>query len=242
MEKLLYGWRAKMSSPNVSTKGRLPLPARREFIYAPPSDSLNFLHIDDDIIVVDKPAGLLSVPGRELPDCLQTRLLELHPDSLLVHRLDLATSGIMVFARNKAAQRHLGLQFERRHTSKSYIARVNGSVAGDTGRINLPLIADWPNRPRQMVSWEHGKPSVTDWEVIDREANVTRLALHPVTGRSHQLRVHSWAMGHPILGDRIYAMDDVFTASPRLQLHAWKLGLRHPQGGEPMTFESVCPF
>ena len=242
MGKLLYGWRAKMSSPNVSTKGRLPLPARREFIYAPPSDSLNFLHIDDDIIVVDKPAGLLSVPGRELPDCLQTRLLELHPDSLLVHRLDMATSGIMVFARNKAAQRHLGLQFERRHTSKSYIARVNGSVAGDTGRINLPLIADWPNRPRQMVSWEHGKPSVTDWEVIDREANVTRLALHPVTGRSHQLRVHSWAMGHPILGDRIYAMDDVFTASPRLQLHAWKLGLRHPQGGEPMTFESVCPF
>ena len=110
-----------MSSPNVSTKGDLPLPARREFIYTPPSDPLNILHVDDDIIVVDKPAGLLSVPGRELPDCLQTRLSTLYPDSLLIHRLDMATSGVMVFARNKAAQRHLGLQFERRHTSKSYI-------------------------------------------------------------------------------------------------------------------------
>ena len=231
-----------MSSPNVSTKGGLPLPARREFIYAPPSDPLNILHIDDDIIAVDKPAGLLSVPGRELPDCLQTRLSNLHPDSLLVHRLDMATSGVMVFARNKAAQRHLGLQFERRHTSKTYIARVDGSVAGETGRINLPLIADWPNRPRQMVSWEHGKPSITDWEVITREEAATRLALHPVTGRSHQLRVHCWAMGHPILGDRIYAVDKVFKAAARLQLHAWKLRLRHPKDGEAMTFESPCPF
>ena len=154
----------------------------------------------------------------------------------------MATSGVMVFARNKAAQRHLGLQFERRHTSKTYIARVDGSVAGETGRINLPLIADWPNRPRQMVSWEHGKPSITDWEVITREEAATRLALHPVTGRSHQLRVHCWAMGHPILGDRIYAVDKVFKAAARLQLHAWKLRLRHPKDGEPMTFESVCPF
>ncbi len=231
-----------MSSPNVSTKGAPPLPARRDFTYAPPSDALKILYKDDDIIVVDKPAGLLSVPGRELPDCLQSRLLALYPDSLLVHRLDMATSGVMVFARNKTAQRHLGLQFERRHTSKTYIARVDGNIAGETGRINLPLIADWPNRPRQMVSWERGKPSITDWEVIAREEAATRLALHPVTGRSHQLRVHCWAMGHPILGDRIYAMDEVFTAAPRLQLHAWKLGLRHPQDGEPITFESVCPF
>ena len=231
-----------MSSPNVSTKGAPPLPARRDFTYAPPSDALKILYKDDDIIVVDKPAGLLSVPGRELPDCLQSRLLALYPDSLLVHRLDMATSGVMVFARNKTAQRHLGLQFERRHTSKTYIARVDGNIAGETGRINLPLIADWPNRPRQMVSWERGKPSITDWEVIAREEAATRLALHPVTGRSHQLRVHCWAMGHPIIGDRIYAMDDVFTAAPRLQLHAWKLGLRHPKDGQPMTFESACPF
>jgi len=212
-----------MSSPNVSTKGAPPLPARRDFTYAPPSDALKILYKDDDIIVVDKPAGLLSVPGRELPDCLQSRLLALYPDSLLVHRLDMATSGVMVFARNKTAQRHLGLQFERRHTSKTYIARVDGNIAGETGRINLPLIADWP-------------PSITDWEVIAREEAATRLALHPVTGRSHQLRVHCWAMGH------LYAVDKVFTATPRLQLHAWKLGLRHPQDGEPITFESVCPF
>ena len=231
-----------MSSPNAWTKGYPPLPARRTFIYAPPSDPLNILHADDDIIVVDKPADLLSVPGRELPDCLQSRLLDIYPDSLLVHRLDMATSGVMVFARNKAAQRHLGLQFERRHTSKSCIARVAGTTTGETGRLNLPLIADWPNRPRQMVSWDHGKPSLTDWEVINREDNATRLALHPITGRSHQLRVHCWAMGHPIIGDRIYAMEDVFTAAPRLQLHAWTLGLRHPRDGEPITFESPCPF
>jgi tRNA pseudouridine32 synthase/23S rRNA pseudouridine746 synthase len=236
-----------MSSPNASTngasrKGCLPLPERRDFTYAPSTAPLTIIYQDDDLLVVDKPAGLLSVPGRQLPDNLQTRLKVLHPESLLVHRLDMATSGVMVFARNKPAQRHLGLQFERRHTSKSYIARVSGKVDGESGRINLPLIADWPNRPRQMVSWEHGKPSVTDWEVLGREANETRLALHPVTGRSHQLRVHCWAMGHPILGDRIYAMDDVFEAASGLQLHALKLGLRHPKDGTPISFESPCPF
>ena len=241
-----------MSSPNASTKGasptgplplpKGPLPERRSFIYAPPTDPLKIIHADDDLLVVDKPAGLLSVPGRDLPDSLQTRLKDRHPESLLVHRLDMATSGLMVFARNKTAQRHLGLQFERRHTTKTYLARVAGTVDGESGRINLPLIADWPNRPRQMVSWKHGKPSTTDWEVLAREENTTRLALHPITGRSHQLRVHCWAMGHPILGDRIYAMDDVFEAAPRLQLHAWKLGLRHPTGGDPIEFESPCWF
>lgn len=236
-----------MSSPNASTdgaspKGYPPLPERRAFTYAPTTKPLNIIHEDEDLLVVDKPAGLLSVPGRDLPDSLQTRLKEHDPDSLLVHRLDMATSGLMVFARNKAAQRHLGLQFERRHTTKSYIARIGGRVAAESGRINLPLIADWPNRPRQMVSWEHGKPSLTDWEVLDREPSATRLALHPITGRSHQLRVHCWAMGHPILGDRIYAMDDVFEAAPKLQLHAWKLGLRHPTGGTHVQFESHCPF
>jgi len=225
-----------MSSPNASTNPLPALPERREFIYSPPSAPLIILHEDEDLLVVDKPAGLLSVPGRDLPDSLQGRLKELHPESLLVHRLDMATSGIMVFARNKTAQRHLGLQ------SKTYIARVAGKVSGDSGRINLPLIADWPNRPRQMVSFEHGKPSLTDWEVLERTDSFTRLALHPITGRSHQLRVHCWAMGHPILGDRIYALDEVFKAAPQLQLHAWKLGLRHPKDGRPVMFESDCPF
>ena len=232
-----------MSSPNVSTtKGYPPLPDRRSFTYAPPSDPLKFIYEDEDLLVVDKPAGLLSVPGRDLPDSLQTRLKDLDPKSLLVHRLDMATSGLMVFARNKAAQRHLGLQFERRHTTKSYLAYVAGRVDGNSGRINLPLFADWPNRPRQKVDWNWGKSSLTDWEVRDREDTSTRLALHPITGRSHQLRVHCWAVGHPILGDRIYAQDEVFEAAPRLMLHAWKLGLRHPTGGEPIEFESPCPF
>ncbi len=227
-----------MLSPKDWTK----LPERRAFEYTPPTDPLKILHADDDLLVIDKPSGLLSVPGRDNPDSAQNRLLGLHPESLLVHRLDMATSGLMVFARNKPAQRHLGLQFERRHTTKSYIARVAGQVLGESGRIDMPLIADWPNRPRQMVCWEKGKPSVTDWEVIDRETHATRLALHPITGRSHQLRVHCWAMGHPILGDRIYAVDEVFDAAPRLQLHAWKLGLRHPKDGTHILFEAECDF
>ncbi len=227
-----------MSSPKDWTD----LPERRAFTYAPPNDPLNILHEDEDLLLIDKPSGLLSVPGRDNPDSAQTRLLELHPESLLIHRLDMATSGLMVFARNKAAQRHLGLQFERRHTTKSYIARVAGQVSGESGRIDQPLIADWPNRPRQMVSWELGKASVTDWEILERETDTTRLALHPITGRSHQLRVHCWAIGHPILGDRIYAVDDIFEAAPRLQLHAWKLGLRHPSDGSHVSFEAPCPF
>jgi len=227
-----------MSSPKDWTR----LPDRRAFEYTPPTDPLTILHLDSDLIVVDKPAGLLSVPGRDLPDSLQMRLLDIHPDSLLVHRLDMATSGVMVFARNKAAQRHLGLQFERRHKSKSYIARVAGQISGESGRINLPLIADWPNRPRQMVSWEHGKPSLTDWEVVSRNETSTRLALHPITGRSHQLRVHCWALGHPILGDRIYAVDDIFNAAQRLLLHAHILTLRHPKDGSPISFTADCPF
>ena len=229
-----------MSSPNVWNN--LPLPDRRSFDYDPPKDPLSILHIDDDLIVVDKPSGLLSVPGRDLPDCLESRLRDKHPETLLVHRLDMATSGVMIFARNKPAQRHLGLQFERRHIKKTYIAEVYGEPIGKTGRINLPLIADWPNRPRQMVSFEIGKPSVTDWEVISTAGKKTRLALHPITGRSHQLRVHCWAMGHPIFGDRIYATDEIFYATSRLQLHAQTLDLRHPKNGEPMAFSADCPF
>ena len=231
-----------MSSQSASTKSAPPLPDRREFEYAPPTDPLRIIFQDDDLLIVDKPAGLLSVPGRELPDSLQSRLKDLFPESLLVHRLDMATSGLMVFARNKAAQRHLGLQFERRHTTKSYQAMLAGHIEGDSGRINLPLFADWPNRPRQKVDWEWGKSSLTDWEIMERKETATRVALHPITGRSHQLRVHCWAIGHPILGDRIYAQDKVFDAAPRLMLHAWKLGLRHPTGGAPVEFKSRCPF
>ncbi len=154
----------------------------------------------------------------------------------------MATSGIMVFALTPHAQRHLGLQFENRQIEKSYVARVDGYVENDTGQIDLPLIADWPNRPRQMVSLEHGKPALTKWEVLGKQDNITRIALFPKTGRSHQLRVHMFALGHPILGDRIYAEDRIFHAADRLQLHAQSLSFREPSGGNPVNYKINSVF
>ncbi|MEP3891982.1 MAG: pseudouridine synthase [Hellea sp.] len=215
---------------------------KRSFIYAPSQDPLTYIYTDDDIIIVDKPSGLLSVPGKTEPDCLEARIRADYPESLTIHRLDMATSGVMVFARNANAQRHIGLQFEKRVTEKTYLARVSGRVEKDTGEVNLPLITDWPNRPRQMVCHERGKPSLTHWQVLNREETATRLALYPKTGRSHQLRVHMLSTGHVILGDRLYADEDAFNAAPRLQLHAHKLKLRKPTGGEWIEFESDCPF
>jgi len=221
-----------------------PLPERRVFNYAPPSGPLTILYEDEELIFIDKPAELLSVPGKgaALSDCAVSRLQELYPAALLIHRLDVATSGVMVFARTAHAQRHLGLQFEKRQTQKVYNAKVAGSINADSGYISLPLCADWPHRPRQMVSFEHGKPSVTHWIKTDENQGISRVSLHPITGRSHQLRVHMWAIGHAILGDRIYALDEVFSAAPRLCLHAQQLSLRRPTGGEPITISSPCPF
>lgn len=215
---------------------------KRAFTYAPPQDPLTYIYTDDDLIIVDKPCGLLSVPGKTESDCLQARIRRDFPESLTVHRLDMATSGVMVFARNPNAQRHLGLQFENRMTEKAYIARVWGQPEKDKGHIDLPLITDWPNRPKQMVCHKNGKPSATDWEVLDRENNTARLTLYPRTGRSHQLRVHMVEIGHPILGDRLYAHDRAFAAASRLQLHAWRLKLRKPTGGNWIEFEAPCPF
>ena len=220
---------------------------KRAFAYEPPTSPLSILHLDDDLIVVEKPSGLLSVPGKaeEHKDCLETRLRDQFPEILLIHRLDHPTSGVMVFARNPNAQRHLGLQFEKRQVEKSYIARVWGHVGGASGHINLPMITDWPNRPRQMICFDRGRSAQTDWEVVERESKktpVTRLLLYPKTGRSHQLRVHCLAMGHPILGDSFYAPDDAYFAADRLQLHAHELKFRHPSGGAWMTFLSPCPF
>lgn len=193
---------------------------------------------------MNKPSGLLSVPGKaeNHRDCLEFRLREIYPELLLIHRLDHPTSGVMVFARNAPAQRHIGMQFEKRYTTKTYIARVWGQVMGETGHINLPLICDWPNRPRQMVCFENGKPSQTDWRVVDRNSDATRLKLFPRTGRSHQLRVHCLAIGHPILGDSFYAHDEALGAAPRLQLHAESLKIRHPDGGDWLEVKSPCPF
>jgi tRNA pseudouridine32 synthase/23S rRNA pseudouridine746 synthase len=211
--------------------------------YAPPDTPLAVLHQDHELLVVDKPAGLLSVPGKgaHLADCLLARLQAAFPEALLVHRLDRDTSGVMVFALTPNAQRHLGLQFEKRQVRKVYVARVWGRLEPKTGTIDLPLIVDWPNRPRQMVDRERGRPAITDWRVVRYEEDATRVRLYPKTGRSHQLRVHMKEMGHPILGDPFYAEGPARDA-PRLMLHAESLRLRHPDGGIGLSFSAKCPF
>lgn len=215
-----------------------------DFIYAPPDEPVRVIHADHEVLLVDKPAGLLSVPGKgeDLADCMMARVLKIHPEALLVHRLDLDTSGIMVFALTRHAQRHLGQEFENRRTKKVYLARLWGHLEPRDGRVDLPLIVDWPNRPRQHVNHETGKPSVTDWRVLRHDPDgTTRVRLMPVTGRSHQLRVHALALGHPILGDPLYA-DGPARDFPRLMLHAESLRFRHPEHGKAMTFTAPCPF
>ena len=211
--------------------------------YDPPQGEIPVLHADHEILVVDKPAGLLSVPGKgpELADCLIERLRVPFPEVLLVHRLDRDTSGVMIFALTAPAQRHLGLQFEKRQTKKTYVARVAGRVSEREGRVDLPLCVDWPNRPRQKVDYENGKSAVTDWKVQRASDEETRMRLYPQTGRSHQLRVHMLELGHPILGDPFYAPE---TAAdyPRMMLHAEELRLRHPDGGAGVRFRAKPPF
>ena len=210
--------------------------------YTPPMDPLEVLHEDHELIVVMKPEGLLSVPGKgeHLADCLLARVQAAFPTALLVHRLDRDTSGVMVFAASPHAQRHLGLQFEKRQTRKVYIARVAGEMAESEGLIDLPLIVDWPNRPRQMVCHETGKEAVTEFKVLKTGEGESRVRLMPKTGRSHQLRVHMLALGHPILGDPFYS--EGFEAWPRMMLHAEELRLRHPDGGRGMRFFAKAPF
>lgn len=195
------------------------------------------LHVDDHLLVFDKPAGLLAVPGRHEPDCLAARAQAHWPDALIVHRLDQATSGLLVMARGAAAQRRLSADFAARRVHKRYVAVVDGLLPVDTGEIDLPLAADWPNRPRQIVDPARGKPSLTRWRVLVRAGATTRLELEPVTGRSHQLRVHLQAIGHPIVGDALYGRP-----GHRLLLHAAHLVLPHPYDGHPVAFESHAPF
>ncbi len=211
--------------------------------YDPPQEPLRILHTDHHLLVLDKPAGLLSVPGKgaDLADCLLSRAQSAFPEALLVHRLDRDTSGVMVFALSSMAQRHLGLQFERRHTKKVYYARVWGRVAEKTGRVDLPITVDWPNRPLQKIDHEQGRQAITDWRVVRHEDETTRIRLYPQTGRSHQLRLHMREIGHPILGDPFYATGPA-RDFPRLMLHAESLRLRHPEGGEGMNFRAQRPF
>lgn len=212
--------------------------------YAPPDTPLQILHEDASLLVLDKPAGLLSVPGKgeDLADCLLSRAKAAFPTLLLVHRLDRDTSGVIVFALDAHAQRHLGLQFENRQVRKTYVARVAGEIAEDEGVIDLPIAVDWPNRPRQKICAETGRPARTAWKVVRRGPGWTRVRLFPETGRSHQLRVHMLALGHPILGDPLYADGDARAAAPRLMLHSERLRLRHPEGGRHMNFTAPAPF
>lgn len=210
-----------------------------------PRLSEGLVYVDEHIIVLDKPAGLLAVPGRgeDKQDCLAARARALWPDALVVHRLDMATSGLFLMARGIAMQRRLSRAFEERKVDKRYVAVVAGALASDAGTIDLPLAADWPNRPAQKVDPEHGKPSTTHWRVLGRTGEATtRLELEPVTGRTHQLRVHLRAAGHPILGDTLYAPPAVRELAPRLLLHATRLALAHPAGGDPLAFDSAPPF
>lgn len=196
-------------------------------------------------MVVNKPSGLLSVPGRqeEHKDSVMTRIQRDFPAAESVHRLDMATSGIMVVAMSKAAERELKRQFREREPEKTYVARVWGHLAEEKGVIDLPLICDWPNRPKQKVCFETGKPAQTGYEVLARDDdNSTRVRLKPVTGRSHQLRVHMLALGHPILGDNFYAHEDAKAMAPRLQLHAEMLTITHPKYLTPMTFRQPADF
>lgn len=203
-------------------------------------NAADVLHADEALIVAVKPAGRLAVPGRgaDKQHCLLTQLQEKFPDALVVHRLDMATSGLMLFARSLAAQRNLSAAFAQRQVHKRYEALVSGDVVGDEGACDLPLIADWPNRPLQKVDAEHGKPSLTQWRVLGREGALTRLALAPLTGRSHQLRVHCAASGFAIVGDALYGG----APAPRLMLHATHLAFTHPVQGHPLAFDHLAPF
>ena len=211
--------------------------------YNPPSDPLDIIHADHELISVNKPSGLLSVPGKgeHLADCLMSRIEAAFPTALLVHRLDRDTSGVMVFALTPHAQRHLGLQFEKRYTKKTYVARVWGEMTTKTGTIDLPLIVDWPNRPLQHVDHVNGKPALTDYRVVRTGGGESRVRLYPKTGRSHQLRVHMKEIGHPILGDPFYATGPA-RDYPRMMLHSETLQFRHPDGGAGVRFTAKAPF
>lgn len=212
--------------------------------YAPAPAPVSYIYRDDHLILIDKPSGLLSVPGRgvEKGDCAIVRVQAEFPDALTVHRLDMATSGLLLMARGKDMQRALSRLFERGEVEKSYLADVWGAPAPASGTIDLPLITDWPNRPLQKVDYEIGKPSRTLYETISVQNGNARLKLTPLTGRSHQLRVHLAAIGHSILGDEFYATGQALAARERLALHAARLAFTHPSTGIRMEFEAPCPF
>ena len=214
--------------------------------YKPPHDSIKILFEDEFLLVVNKPSGLLSVPGRgeDKQDCLISRIREEHQDAYIVHRLDMSTSGLMILARGKEMERYLSILFQQRKVNKKYRAIVDGNVQPELGEVNLPLITDWPNRPKQKVCYETGKSSQTKYSVIsyDKKNNNTEIELTPITGRTHQLRVHMQSIKHAILGDELYASEEVINKSDRLLLHACYLSFRHPVSDEQLEFDSTPEF
>lgn len=219
-------------------------PAGASPVYNPPLDPyLALLHRDDDLLVFDKPSGLLSVPGRHpaLKDSLLTRVQAQYPQALIVHRLDKDTSGIVVMSLNRKAHAFVAAQFEARTTKKSYVAEVWGRVRDEQGMVDLPLAIDPENKPRHRVDWDGGKPAQTSWQVLGYGQDRTRLRLFPLTGRTHQLRVHMKALGHVILGDEFYADGPALSAANRLLLHAEELSFRHPDGTD-VTYTAPIPF
>lgn len=221
------------------------MPLDDHFIYQPPQEPLNILYEDDDLVVVDKPAGLLSVPGRlpEHHDSAYLRILEKYPQAKVTHRLDMATSGILMFAKHRDAEVAVSKMFQARTVKKNYIALVQGHLAGQ-GSIEAPLITDWPNRPKQKVDFEIGKPAQTLYQQLayDAELDVSRILLEPITGRSHQLRVHLMHIGHPITGDKLYHPEPARSALGRLALHASYLAFEHPLNGGRVELMLTAKF
>jgi len=216
-----------------------------DFHYDPPTEPwLDKLYQDKDMIVFNKPAGILSVPGRDIErhDSMYSRLLALHPNSFTVHRLDLATSGVIIFALRKDAEKALKRQFQERETQKTYYARVLGHVKASQGVIDVPLAKDSDNPPKHKVDHENGKACKTFYEVVSYGEQTTLVKLMPVTGRTHQLRLHMRAIGHPILGDDFYADPVALSLSPRLLLHASEVSILHPYTKKMMTFTTQVPF
>jgi len=214
-------------------------------IYNPPLEPyLTIVYRDDDLLVLDKPSGLLSVPGRDpaLSDSLLTRVQKKFPRALMINRLDKDTSGIVLLSLNRKAHAAIASQFENRQTQKSYIAVVWGDVQGENGEVDLPLAIDPDNKPRHRVDYEHGKTAQSQWHVLERlPLPATRLRLHPLTGRTHQLRVHMKAIGHPILGDEFYADGEALAGASRLMLHAEEVAFQHPDG-QDVRYVVPCPF
>lgn len=216
----------------------------RSFVYEPPDTPLDIIFADSDILVLNKPSGLLTVAGKtpDLADCLESRACELYQTARIIHRLDKDTSGLIVLGLTTQAHANIGLQFEKRQTEKAYMALVWGELAQSSGRIEQPICADWPNRPKQHIDHENGRAAITDWEVLESDGANTRVLLKPMTGRTHQLRVHMTHIGHPILGDNLYAHSSALTAAPRLCLHAIELSFTHPATGDQIGFSSEVPF